>query len=145
MKRKSFLGIFAAGLLSTVTLEANGFKHLIYKVPNRTGGRQGGGGNAPRRKRGGGSRVRRSGRGNRQTKKIVTEEKPIKIIGKLNYANGEFTISGNRIPLDIDGGMAFRIKKFTGSTVMLEGKKICKLNKTFIRAKFIKPINLKAL
>ena len=79
---------------------------------------------------------------NRKKKKkppIVTEEKKITFSGTLTVDGGSYTVSGNKIPLDIDGGMAFRIKKLVGQTVKVEGTKITKNKKTFIRVKFISP------
>ena len=83
-------------------------------------------------------------RNNRRKREVMkVEQKPVEFTGVLSGdAKSGFTISGNSLPLDIDGGTAFRIKKHVGKTVKVEGSHIKKgKGKPYVRVKHVTPVN----
>ena len=87
-------------------------------------------------------RRRKNNNKNRKKREIQkTEQKPIEFKGVLSGdEKSGFKISGNELPLEIDGGMAFRIKKHVGKTVKVEGSHIKKGKaKPYVRVKHITP------
>ena len=79
----------------------------------------------------------------KKKKKQKVEQTNVEFTGVLSGdEKSGFAVSGNEIPLEIDGSVAFRIKKYVGQTVKVEGSKIKKGNaKPYIRVKHITPVN----
>ena len=82
---------------------------------------------------------RGQGERGRNNKKIT--DSPIRYTGILTLDKGKLSISGNNMPIEVDRGMYFLIKKHVGKEVQITGTKITVDGKSKVRVKFIKPVS----
>ena len=128
MKRKDFA-------LSLLALALGGTASAGHG-DSRRGGHSNGRGRSSRNYR---SYRRRRSSGRSRSSKTITDS-PIKYTGILESNGDKLSISGSKMPIEVDRGMTFLAKKHVGKQVEVTGTKITVDGKSKVRVKFIKPV-----